>query len=418
MEDLARQWNYLSLSEKEGGGDVCFEKDRCSKEYIIAAQFFTKWALSMEAVARMFKPLWRADNGFTVSNEGSHKALFIFDNKEDVDRILSSEPWSFDKYLVVLERYERQTPLEDLKFDKASFWVQVHNIPIGYRNKSVAEDICEVIGQVDRSTSTSVSEGGNYIRVRVTLDVYQPLCRGRIVTFEDGGKIWVNFKYERLPNICYWCGCFDHGDKDYDIWIQSKGTLRMEERQFGSWIRAEQSGPPKKNVVRVSGYYEDRTENLSTRRRREMKSGLTTAGSIPKSNPTVQMNKETSDTGEDSVNPKNINSHNHDPASENSIPAVQDHENQGRDFDEEIREIDTELGIYEEPQNSGYTENVVPLYVNSQSFNMEKLKNELASNQTLLETPLRDELSHKFHATTPHDMTNYSHAPQNFENPS
>ena len=121
MEDLARQWNCLSLLEKEGGGDVCFKKDRCSKECIKAAQFFTKRALSMEAVARTFKPLWRADKGFTVSNEGSHKVLFIFEDKEDVDRILSSEPWSFDKYLVILERYERQTPLEDLKFNKASF---------------------------------------------------------------------------------------------------------------------------------------------------------------------------------------------------------------------------------------------------------------------------------------------------------
>ena len=126
----------------------------------------------MDAVARTFKPLWKADSGFTVSKEGSHTALFIFYNKEDVDRVLSSEPWSFDKYLVVLERYERQTPLEELKFDKASFWVQVHNIPIGYRNKSVTKHICEAIGQVDRSTSVSVSEGGSYVRVRVTLDVY------------------------------------------------------------------------------------------------------------------------------------------------------------------------------------------------------------------------------------------------------
>ena len=164
MEDLTRHWNCLSLSEKEGD-DLCVKKDRCSKEFIIAAQFLTKQALNMEAVARTFKPLWRADKGFTVSKEGTHKALFVFDNKEDVDHILSREPWSFDKYLVVLERYKRQTPLEDLKFDKASFWVQVHNIPIGYRNKTVAEDICEAIGQVDRSTNVSDSEGGSYIRV-------------------------------------------------------------------------------------------------------------------------------------------------------------------------------------------------------------------------------------------------------------
>ena len=175
MDDLTRHWNCLSLSEKEGD-DVCFKKDRYSNEHIIAAQFFTKRALSMDAVAKTFKPLWRANNGFTVSKEGSHKALFIFDNKDDVDRILSSEPWSFDKYLVVLERYEGQTPLEDLKFDKVSFWVQVHNIPIGYRNKSIAEDICEAIRRVDRSTKVSDSEGGSYVRVRVTLDVYQLLC--------------------------------------------------------------------------------------------------------------------------------------------------------------------------------------------------------------------------------------------------
>ena len=56
----------------------------------------------MDAVVRTFKPLLRVDNGFTVSNEGAHKVLFSFDSREDVDRILSREPWSFDKSLAVL----------------------------------------------------------------------------------------------------------------------------------------------------------------------------------------------------------------------------------------------------------------------------------------------------------------------------
>ena len=143
-----------------------------------------------------------------------------------MDRILSGEPWSFDKSLVVLQRYNRLTPLEDLAFDKASFWVQVHNIPIGYRTKSVADDICESIGAVDHSIEALECEGGNYVRVRATLDVYQPLFWGRIIKVEGGEKVWVNFKYKCLPNICYWCGCFDHSDKDCDIWIESKGTLQ------------------------------------------------------------------------------------------------------------------------------------------------------------------------------------------------
>lgn len=92
------------------------------------------------------------------------------------------------------------------------------------------------MGWVHRSVENTEAGGGSFIRVRVTLDVYQPQCRGRVIKLEEGGKAWVNFKYERQPNICYLCGCFDHSDKDCDLWIQSKGTLQNSSQQFGSWL--------------------------------------------------------------------------------------------------------------------------------------------------------------------------------------
>ena len=106
----------------------------------------------------------------------------------------------------------------------------MHNIPIGFKNKSVAEDICGSIGSFDRSIMAIECECGNYVQVKVTLDVFQPFCKGRIIKLDGGEKVWVNFRYERLPNICYWCGCFDHGDKDCNFWIQSKGTLKPEQQ--------------------------------------------------------------------------------------------------------------------------------------------------------------------------------------------
>ena len=216
IEDLTRQWNYLSLFKRKGD-DISFKKDRCSKEFIIAALFLTRRAPNMDVVGRTFKPLWWSQNGFKITNEGDHKVLFVFDKEEEVEKILSSRPWSFDKSLVLLQRYDRHIALDDLSFDKVSFWVQVHNIPISYRNRSVAEDICESIGLVNRSTDVSECECGNYIRVRVTLNVFQPLCRGRIIRLEKDKKLWVNFKYKQLPNLCYWCGCLDQGDKECDL---------------------------------------------------------------------------------------------------------------------------------------------------------------------------------------------------------
>ena len=47
----------------------------------------------------------------------------MFDNKEEVEKILANQPWNFDKHLVVLQWYEKDTPIRSLKFDMVSVWV-------------------------------------------------------------------------------------------------------------------------------------------------------------------------------------------------------------------------------------------------------------------------------------------------------
>jgi len=76
-------------------------------------------------------------------------------------------------------------------------------------------------------------DGGNFLRLKVSLDLTLPLCRGRLISLENGKQIWIRFKYKRLPNLCYWCGCLTHDNKDCEIWIDSEGTLKPEDRQFG-----------------------------------------------------------------------------------------------------------------------------------------------------------------------------------------
>ena len=89
----------------------------------------------------------------------------------------------------------------------------------------MAEKICEVVGQVIHSNNLVKIEGGNFMRIRVGLDVSLSLCRGRVVSLENRKKTWITFKCERLPNICYWCGRLDHNDRDCKIWLESEGSL-------------------------------------------------------------------------------------------------------------------------------------------------------------------------------------------------
>ena len=88
----------------------------------------------------------------------------------------------------MLENFDADVPVQELQFQKATFWVQVHDIPIHFITRGVAESICDIIGKVSRSIGGVDKDGGSFIQVKVTLDISLPLCRGRLVSFENRNK--------------------------------------------------------------------------------------------------------------------------------------------------------------------------------------------------------------------------------------
>lgn len=93
--------------------------------------------------------------------------LFIFDNISDVERIIENQPWSYDKHLVIMQKFDESMKFHELAFDRAWFWVQVHDIPVHFISKKVAESICEIVGEVRRSPESTEDDGWTFIRVRV-----------------------------------------------------------------------------------------------------------------------------------------------------------------------------------------------------------------------------------------------------------
>ena len=86
------------------------------------------------------------------------------------------------------------------------------------------------------------------------IDVSLPLCRGRIISVENGKTMWITFKYERLPNICYLCGRLEHNDRDGDLWLESKGFLTADQKQFGPTLRASPFVSSQKVVVSIPSF--------------------------------------------------------------------------------------------------------------------------------------------------------------------
>ena len=102
MDVVLEDWKKLFLTGvDEAKVSLKKSKNRNAKKYVLAANFLTKRALNVEVIGRMFKPLWRSQNDFKVREADDHILLFVFDFDNDAERVLATEPWVFDKHLVL-----------------------------------------------------------------------------------------------------------------------------------------------------------------------------------------------------------------------------------------------------------------------------------------------------------------------------
>ena len=131
MEELSNRWKKLTLSTSEDN-PVALRPDRKKREFVLAGKFFTRRTLNVEVVAKTFRPLWRTKGDFNISVGGENILLFAFELEVDAERVFQSEPWAFDRHLVIFERYDGYSPLHTLGFKVTAFWVQIHNLPFPF----------------------------------------------------------------------------------------------------------------------------------------------------------------------------------------------------------------------------------------------------------------------------------------------
>lgn len=93
-------------------------------------------------------------------------------------RFWSFEPWTFDKSLVVFQRVTTIEEIPRLEFSKATFWVQIHNVPENCLSKATGESIGGTIGTVIQVADPKDDGAGNeFLRVRVSIDIEKLLPR-------------------------------------------------------------------------------------------------------------------------------------------------------------------------------------------------------------------------------------------------
>ena len=120
MDDLTISWKNLSLSDKLGK-KLALVKNKKRVEFVLAAKFLTKRNVNVDAVAKTLRPLWCTSSDLCIHDAGDNHLLFTFELESDLEKVLMGEPWSFDRHLVVLQRYDGILPMDKVDFSKSSF---------------------------------------------------------------------------------------------------------------------------------------------------------------------------------------------------------------------------------------------------------------------------------------------------------
>ncbi|KAK7861163.1 hypothetical protein CFP56_024291 [Quercus suber] len=112
--------------------------------------------------------------------------------------------------------------------------------------QATRDSIGNSMGKILHMTGIEEEGGkGNYLSVRVRMDISKPLSRVR--------KIWSDGRVIGLPNFCYWCGQVTYDERDCDLWLRSKRTLCRDDQQFGAWMRVEVDLLSRKTSLTVDG---------------------------------------------------------------------------------------------------------------------------------------------------------------------
>ncbi|XVE95196.1 hypothetical protein REPUB_Repub02eG0075600 [Reevesia pubescens] len=136
--------------------------------------------------------------------------------------------------------YDGIMPIEKIGLCWCPFWVQIHGLPLGLMNEKVGVVLGESLGDVEEvETLFGKAAWRRFMRVRVLINIHKALKRVGKVTMNDHEPILVSYKYERLPNFCFICGCLDHHESKCDHAIAMKKNVGVITREYGAWMRAE-----------------------------------------------------------------------------------------------------------------------------------------------------------------------------------
>uniref|UniRef100_A0ACD5ZER8 Uncharacterized protein n=1 Tax=Avena sativa TaxID=4498 RepID=A0ACD5ZER8_AVESA len=204
--------NCLGIEEEEFD-DLVFEDEECAlKEgikWMALARVHTSNYFILQTFEQHLRIAWSTARDVDFKHlEGNMFTIQCF-CLGDWLKLEKGVPWLFHQSVVYIEPYDGFSPTEAYDLNFFATWIQTLKIPVGYRDETLITNLTEKKAGKVLEVQTDVRVAGNFVRVKVRLDVRKVLTR--FISLSRGGQSQVyQIEYEKMSRFCGACGFIGH----------------------------------------------------------------------------------------------------------------------------------------------------------------------------------------------------------------
>ncbi|XP_026384248.1 uncharacterized protein LOC113279799 [Papaver somniferum] len=179
-------------------------------KYNVVITTITGREYEINILYNMLQRSWRPSGNMEIHSFGKEIYLIHFELGCDYNTVITKSPWVLNEDLLLLEICNPEKLPHEYEFKYADFSIQIYGLSMSNQKIKMVEFIASKIGVPYPINPSEQAKWGGFARVRVKIDITQPIRQELTFTLPSKKKCTVSLRYERLPRVCFFCCRFGH----------------------------------------------------------------------------------------------------------------------------------------------------------------------------------------------------------------
>uniref|UniRef100_A0A803P4U9 Reverse transcriptase domain-containing protein n=1 Tax=Cannabis sativa TaxID=3483 RepID=A0A803P4U9_CANSA len=255
MDELLSQTNKLTVLD-EDGWEINEEGDAEVGKLCAIGRLCSNRTMNRSLIKTILGRVWGLpdkDWGVEIKyhSRNSIFLVFSFKSSQDLNRILLKNPWFLSNGTLILDRMNGLPSNWENCLSRIQLSGRILSLPPKSITQKNLERLAGMAGElieVQKADVAKISSKG-FFTFKVWCELEKPICPGFLFPHE-GSKIWLPFRYDRLPYMCFNCGCIGH-----ELKVCLEPIRRLEEEAnslkqgYGTWLKVDE----KKDTLDIFG---------------------------------------------------------------------------------------------------------------------------------------------------------------------